>query len=216
MNRVIKIHPAPLVTNFTDLLFQVGALVAVTKDFDIDIVDWARTKSRTIGVSDALNLKGELNLTFDLMMDFPSKSIKKLINEPRVKTIIINLDCKEDISYLIDLIHHYKKDVGISMNPDNSLEQILPYHKLIDMIQIFTVEPGKQGSPLLVSRLNLLNKLRETGFKGKLGIDGSINLKTIETILKYPVDILSVGSYLCKSTEPHKSFKELESAILKA
>ena len=164
----MKIHPAILVTNLTEYLLQISALAPVTKVFDIDIIDWQRTDSKTLSIDDALKVKGDLVLNFDLMMDHPRKEIKKILNDGRVKTVIINLECKDDIYELIDLIHHLKKMAGISLNPNNKLQEVIPFLSLIDLIQIYTVEPGKQGGAFIRPRLELVDDIKKEGFKGEI------------------------------------------------
>lgn len=209
----MKIHPAILVTNLTDYLFQLSALAPATKNFDIDIIDWQRTSSHTLTVDEALTVKAKLNLHFDLMMDYPGKVIKKLIKDERVKTIIINPECKEDIFELIDLIHHHKKSVGISLNPDNNLNDISHFFNMIELVQIYTVIPGKQGGSFIPSRLELIEKIKKAGFNGLIEIDGGVNFHTIEFIKTFSIDIASVGSTLSKAENPIEVYDKLKTLV---
>lgn len=202
----MQINPAPLVSSVSDLLLQASSVVDVVTELDIDIVDWSRTGKKTIGVRDALNNKIPLKLNFDLMMDHPKEAVKELIFDNRVKTIILNPESKDDIDELIDLIHHYKKRAGMSINPNNDIDVVEPYLKELDLIEIYTVEPGAQGNPFLPERLDVAVNLRMFGFEGQIAVDGGINLDTVRIIRQYPVDILSVGSYLSKSKDPVKAY----------
>jgi len=209
----MKIHPAILVTKPTDLIIQISDLIEVTKDFDIDIIDWQRTNTSTISVEQALEIKGELNLHFDLMCDHVLDKISLLVKEPRVKSIIITLDTLDDISEAFDIIHHHGKKAGLSINPDKKLFEFSVYLNDIDILQIFSIEPGAQGQPFLEERLELTNQVKELGFKGQIEIDGGVNNKTIPILKQYPIDILSVGSALSKAEDPHKTFQDLKKLI---
>ena len=202
----MQINPAPLVSSISELLIQASALVDVVTELDIDIVDWQRTNKKTLSVHDALNNKIPLKLNFDLMMDRPKEAVRELIYDNRVKTIILNPECKDNVEELIDLIHYFKKRAGMSINPNNDLDVVEPYLKVLDMIEIYTVEPGSQGNPFLPERLDLAPNLRMFGFEGQIAIDGGINLDTVGVIKEYPVDILSVGSYFSKSKDPVKAY----------
>lgn len=206
----MRIHPALLVNKLSDLILQVSNLIPVTIDFDIDIIDWIRTSSKTITVSEALALKGELNLHFDLMLDHAIDEVKILLPDKRVKTIILSLDCLDDISYLIDLIHHHGKRAGLSLNPNRKIYEITPYINDVELIQIFTIEPGAQGNPFLKDKLNYSASLKELGFKGDVEIDGGVNLDNIDIVKEYPIDIFSVGSALSKAPDPIVVFEELQ------
>jgi ribulose-phosphate 3-epimerase len=209
----MKIHPAILVDKLSDLMLQVSNLLPVTFDFDIDIIDWIRTPKRTININEALSIKGELNLHFDLMLDHAEDAVKTLIKDDRVKTIILSLDCLDDLSYLIDLIHHHGKRAGLSLNPNRMIYEITPYINDVELIQIFTIEPGAQGNPFLKNKLDYSKAIKELGFKGEIEIDGGVNLDTIDIIKDYPIDILSVGSALSKAEDPLSGYRELQSHL---
>lgn len=207
----MEIHPAPLVKKFSDLLLQVSALEQLNPHFDIDIVNWGRTAMQTITVDEALTIKTKCQLTFDLMLDYPGADVKKLIADARVATIILNIDAQENLHDLIDYIHFHNKEVGISLNPDTHFYQIVPYLAELDIIQIFTVEPGAQGNPYLRERLKLATDLKTFGFLGKIGVDGGVNENNLKSIAKHGVNIVSVGSVISKSNDPATAYQKLVS-----
>jgi len=213
----MQINPAILVKKTSDLLLQACDVVDYVTELDIDIIDWTRTKTHTLNVREALNNKIPVKLNFDLMMEHPKEAVMELIYDKRVKNIIINPECKENIEELINLIHFHRKKAGMSLNPDSEVELVQPYIHDLDLIQIYTVEPGSQGNPFLPARLDIIANVKLFGYKGKISVDGGINLDTVETIKQYPVDILSVGSYLSKAKNPHNAYlllkKVAESAI---
>ena len=214
----MQINPAPLVSKVSDLLIQASNIIDYVTELDIDIVDWDRTPKKTLSVHEALSNKIPLKLNFDLMMNHPKDAVKELIYDHRVKTIILNPECQDDIEELLNLIHFYKKRAGMSINPNNDIEVVQPYINDLDMIEIYTVEPGSQGNPFLPKRLDLSVNLKMFGFKGQIAIDGGVNLDTAGIIKQYPIDILSVGSYLSKSKNPGNAYlllkKVIESAVV--
>lgn len=202
----MEIHPAPLVQKYSDLLLQISALESLNPHFDIDIVNWGRTQMQTISVDEALQANTKCNLTFDLMLDYPEVEVKKLVLEKRVQAIILNIDAQENLHDLIDLVHFHKKQVGISINPDTHFYQIVPFIAELDIIQIFTVEPGAQGNPFLEKRLKLIASLRQFGYTEKISVDGGVNLSNLLKIAKLGVDICSVGSAISKSDNPAQAY----------
>jgi ribulose-phosphate 3-epimerase len=209
----MKIHPAILVTKSTDLLIQISDLLEVTKDFDIDIIDWSRTNTSSITIEEALAIKGDINFHFDLMCDHIMDKISLLVKEPRVKSIIISLDTFDDISQALDTIHHHGKRAGLSINPDKNLFEFSVYLNDIDILQIFSIEPGAQGQPFLPERLELCKQVKEMGFKGKVEVDGGVNKNTLGILKQYPIDILSIGSALSKASDPAQAFLDLKKMI---
>lgn len=213
MNEIIKIHPAILVDNLKDFLIQINKASEYADQVDVDIIDWERTKNKTILVQEALSIPDNIRMNFDLMMDYPSEVIKILIKDKRVNSIILNVIQKENFSALIELIKEGGKKVGIALNPENKVEELKKYLNIIDHIQIYTVEPGKQNNPFLGKMLQKSSALKKMGFMGTIGFDGSINQKTILKIKKYPADYLSIGSELSQAENPSEVYNILLNLI---
>ncbi len=213
MNEIIKIHPAILVDNLKDFLIQINKASEYADQVDVDIIDWERTKNKTILVQEALSIPDNISMNFDLMMDYPSEVIKILIKDKRVNTIILNVIQKENFNELIEIIKEGGKKVGIALNPENKVEELDEYLNIIDHIQIYAVEPGKQNNPFLEKMLKKSLKLKKMGFMGTIGFDGGINQKTILKIKKYPVDYLSVGSELSQAENSSEVYNILLNLI---
>ena len=113
----------------------------------------------------------------------------------------------------IDLIHHYKKNAGLSLNPNNSVYQISPYLKSVDLIQIYTIEPGAQGMPFLPHRLELLHEVKQLGFTGLLEADGGFDKSTWKVFRNYPIDIISVGSAISRADDPLQMYQDFVELI---
>jgi pentose-5-phosphate-3-epimerase len=191
-------------------LLQLATLEALKPHFDIDIVDWRRTKMQTITVDEALSANTKCDLTFDLMLDFPGLAVHRLVKDKRVQAIILNVSAQENLHDLIDFIHFYKVEAGLSVNPDTHFYQIVPYIPELDIIQIYTVEPGAQGNPYLPERLKLIKDIRQFGFKGKISIDGGINAGNIDTLFGLSVNIVSIGSAISQAADPQKVYQRLQ------
>ena len=92
-----------------------------------------------------------------------------------------------------------------------TISLISPLLDLLDMVQIFTIVPGKQGNPFMVDHLETVYKLEELRFMGLVGVDGGVNKGTLIEVCKYPVDIASVGSAISRADDPERSYFELVS-----
>jgi ribulose-phosphate 3-epimerase len=207
------IKPAILVYDEQEFDRQLAFAQTYTNSIDIDIIDWAKVDNHTINTHTALSHDYDFELNFDLMQDYPSISIDKLIDDYRVNNIIINVDNKENLAELISKVKIAQKNVGISINPQNDIENYYHLFPILDIIQIMTVIPGMQGNPFLNERLQLAKLIKEYGFNGLIGVDGGINLQTIKYINEYPIDLISVGSALSKADDPKLNFEKLNNII---
>jgi pentose-5-phosphate-3-epimerase len=207
-----QINPAPLVTKYSDYVAQISALDGFVPEIDIDLIDWGRRTLKTITIDQALQfLPQHSKINFDIQMDKPEYTVEKILsNLEQVNRVIINVEADKGLKTLLKLIKKHKIEVGVSINPENSISDIEQYFEICDYIQIFTIEPGIQGSEFLPERLELSKKLIKSGFKGLIGIDGGVNLQTIELIKKYPINICSVGSFISKAENPIEAYNQLE------
>ncbi|MEI7579322.1 MAG: hypothetical protein WCJ58_04765 [bacterium] len=205
----MKIHPAILVDNTNDLLKQLQKAETFTSEVDIDVIDWHYTSGKTVDIESVLNTPADLKFNFDLMLDYPAEHLDLLLSNKRVNTIIFNWRSEVNFRFDFDIVFASKIKVGISINPENEIGEIIDYLPKLDLIQIYTVEPGAQGNKFLSKRLELSYELRAKGFTGEICVDGGINPETVEVIKEFPVDIISVGSYLSKAENPKKNYEKL-------
>jgi len=205
----MKINPALLVDNLNEFQRQFELAASYTDEVDIDIIDWQRTPKKTITVEQALSVITPLIINMDLMLNYPEADIKLAIKDPRVNRIIVSLECQQDIAELLKMIKENNKKPALSINPNNTLADFEKYLPLLELVQIFTIEPGAQGNQFLSERLELIKQIKDSGFTGLIEVDGGFNTDTAPEFLKYPLDIISVGSALSRAQDPKAAFIEL-------
>lgn len=97
--------------------------------------------------------------------------------------------------------------VGLSINPDTNVEDLVPYLDLIDQVLIMSVYPGRGGQKYIESSTGKLKFLKEYKEKNNLNyiinVDGGINEETYKHVKPYS-DFAVIGSRLTKSPK----FKE--------
>jgi ribulose-phosphate 3-epimerase len=109
--------------------------------------------------------------------------------------------------------------VGISLNPSTPVDAIVPYVHLADQILIMTVNPGFGGQKLIPEPLTkvgpVLEAARRHGVKVEIGIDGGVNLETIEMVLAAgEVDlIVAGGAAFRKGTDGEENVRKLRAKI---
>lgn len=97
--------------------------------------------------------------------------------------------------------------VGLSINPDTNVEDLVPYLDSIDQVLIMSVYPGRGGQKYIESSTGKLKFLKEYKEKNNLNyiinVDGGINEETYKHVKPYS-DFAVIGSRLTKSPK----FKE--------
>ncbi|MEO6729301.1 MAG: hypothetical protein ABIM99_05235 [Candidatus Dojkabacteria bacterium] len=214
---MIKICPAILthkIEEFETQLQQYSTLFDVI-DIDVNVkVDNFKGKV-TVAVEDFIKLLEKYPKNFfniHLMTESPLEEIKKAVTSTVFKNLrfIIHQESRVD-NQIFTLLGRNK--IAATLEVESILESLNFYSKYSE-VQLMTVEVGYQGEGFQIKALEKAKKLREKGFKGIISIDGGVNLETAETIKKFPIDRVSVGSYFSKSSDVAGDLKKLEEALV--
>ena len=127
-----------------------------------------------------------------------------------------NITFHIEIGNTSDIINYIKSKnikVGLALNPDTKVEEVVPYLKDIDVILVMSVTPGAGGQKFIdiSSKIDFLYNYRvNNNLSYKIEVDGGINDNTIKIIKK--ADIAVVGSFITDSSDYHQQFLKLEEA----
>ncbi|MCR8612999.1 MAG: ribulose-phosphate 3-epimerase [Mycoplasma sp.] len=95
-----------------------------------------------------------------------------------------------------------KVKIGISINPDTSVEKIFPYLEKVDMVLLMSVIPGKGGQSFIENTLSKIKKLRKEIDSRNLDViiemDGGINNVTGVKCIDNGANVLVSGSYIAR------------------
>jgi ribulose-phosphate 3-epimerase len=154
-----------------------------------------------------LNETYETPIIAHMMVTNPSYYIEKIIEYVEIFTFHFEID--RDKSELIKEIGNKKKKVGIAINPDTDIMEIVPYLESIDLVLVMSVYPGGSGQkfiPQSIEKVKTLKKLKER-YKFLIDIDGGVNINNAK---KLEVDILSSTSTILNAKDPNNVIYELK------
>ena len=113
--------------------------------------------------------------------------------------IIHNEVIKDTFPKTIEFIKKNKKFVGISINPETSVDEI-KYLDKIDLVLVMSVNPGLPGQKFIEHSLRKIKKLDELRKKHKyhyrIEVDGGIDKNIIKKCSDAGADIVVMGSHL--------------------
>lgn len=168
----------------------------------VDVMDGKFVHNKTMPFRMMKNIYKFTSKRLDvhLMVEKPLKLIKKYASL-NTEYIAIHCEIEEDIPYLLDTIESYGIKKGLSINPDTSIEKIIPYLDQIDLILVMSVHPGEGGQEFIketTSKIDALKKIiKEKKLSTLISVDGGINDKTSKEVKN--ADILVSGSYIVNS-----------------
>jgi len=204
--------PSIIAKSQKELDKRIRKLNNLVKYIQLDLMDGKFVRNKSLNFN--FKVPSKFDCEAHLMIESPKNWIIK--NANKINTIIFHIEScksKKEVLNLINFIKSKKKKVGIAINPKTEINRIEDYIKLIDVVLIMTVSPGKYGSKFLPKCLEKVKYLRKKYHKLNIEVDGGINNKTIHIPLKSGANKFVVGSYLQKSKNFEKNFKELKQLI---
>lgn len=178
----------------------------------VDLMDGGFVPTKNFTIEEVLNLlkKHEKPLDIHLMTFDPIIYIEDLA-ALNPEYITFHLEATKDIVKTIEAIRRKNIKVGISIKPETSLLELMPYLSFVDLVLIMSVEPGMGGQVFIPESINRLQELIEIRNKNNLSflisMDGGINNETIKELSN--LDIAVSGSFICKSNNFEDKIKSL-------
>ena len=207
------ISPSLLSANFTRLKEDIKVVEDAGVDrLHLDVMDGHFVPNLTFGpfiIKDIRKITSS-HLETHLMITDPHKYIDEYIDAGS-DTLIFHFEASTDISRDLKHIQDRGAKAGIAINPDSDYKQILKYTNNLDYILIMSVFPGFGGQSFIESTLDTMKFLKENtlGSDILIGVDGGVNIKTIDKVYDTGIDITIVGSGLYGADNINDRYKEL-------
>ena len=157
----------------------------------------------TIGPEVIYKLRKHTSLPFDVhLMISPVHNFIKNFAEAGADIITIHPEATDNLISSIEKIKSFNKKIGISLNPETSVDNVLPVLNLIDLVLVMSVNPGFEGQKFIENTLNKVKLLRQEIDNKKLNtqieIDGGINFENSKKVIQAGVNILVSGTTIFK------------------
>tara|TARA_Y100000588_G_C13921719_1_gene781806 strand:- start:146 stop:805 length:660 start_codon:yes stop_codon:yes gene_type:complete len=203
----IKISPSILSADFSKLGNEIQDLEKAGADLiHIDVMDGHFVPNITIGPEVINKLRKYTSLPFDVhLMISPVHNYIKNFADAGADIITIHPEATDNLVSSIEKIKSFKKKAGVSLNPETSVDKVLPVLNLIDLVLIMSVNPGFGGQKFIENTLNKVRVLRKEIDKKKLTteieIDGGINFENSKKAREAGVNILVSGTTIFKENK---------------
>ena len=203
----IKISPSILSADFSNLGREIQNLERAKADLiHIDVMDGHFVPNITIGPEVINKLRKYTSLPFDVhLMISPVHDFIKNFADAGADIITIHPEATDDLVSSIKKIKSYNKKVGVSLNPETSVNKVLPILSMIDLVLIMSVNPGFGGQKFMdetLEKVKILRKEIDTKkFKTQIEIDGGINFENAKMAKKAGVNILVSGTTIFKEND---------------
>lgn len=196
--------PSLLAADFTILGKQIRETQECGAEYlHIDVMDGIFVPSISFGMPLISSIRKVSRQFFDvhLMIVDPIRYIKEFA-ECGADGITFHLEAAEDADAVIDKIHEYHLNAGISIKPGTPVETVYPYLSKVEMVLIMSVEPGFGGQTFIEHSFGRIRQLREYIDRNhpgvKIEVDGGIGEKNVQEVIEAGADICVAGSAVFK------------------
>lgn len=210
-----KISPSILSADFGKLNSEIKEVEKYSDSLHIDVMDGHFVPNISFGAPIVKSIKTKLPKDCHLMISDPIKYSKDFA--PYVDRIFFHAEIFEhDLAGLKKAIKEIKKlniKVGLAINPDKSVNLVMPALKDVDAILVMSVYAGFGGQKFMPNILKKIKALRNFRFIGDIIIDGGIDKNTIKLAKDAGANIFVAGTSIFGKKDRVKAIKELRDAI---
>ena len=225
--------------NYEDFVSKATRVQGLAPLAQIDIMDGAFVKSKSWPYSEGGTKKephfvalmsqdegmpfwDELDYEIDLMIGEPEKHIDEWL-PLGASRLIFHIESIKDFELFFahDMWKEGARDIGgekvvelgLALNPDTSLDTILPYMEKIDFVQCMGIARiGYQGQPFDERVLTQINQLRVKYPNLPISVDGGVNIETAALLKQAGATRLVAGSAIFGASDVSEAITGLQSA----
>ncbi|MCR4326302.1 MAG: hypothetical protein NUV52_01450 [Candidatus Roizmanbacteria bacterium] len=211
----IAIIPTILATTEQELMNQYALLMPLTNRIQIDVADGDLVDGKTLPLATIVQYlithSSQFPHTlfdFHLMVRFWTTGIALLEEAAahiHVNSVLSHYAARQSVTTTLTQ--------GVVFSPGDPIDTQTAQHT--SLVQIMTVEPGKQGNPFIPSQLTYIKTLREGGYTGEIILDGGINPQSIAIIMQQSClpSGVGVGSYLTHASNASQAYAALQQVL---
>jgi len=202
----MKIIPSIIARSQQELDSRLKKIISLKPEFiQLDVMDGSFVN--TFSLDFDFKVPDKLKFEAHLMVRNPEPWFAHA--HSKVHSVLVHYESQAHLQEFIAHAKGYKRKIGIAINPETDVENIVPYLHWIDKVLVMTVHPGKYGSSFLPETIDKIRELKKDKHTFKIQVDGGMNPKNIAACAEAGATEFVVGSYIQNAKDPKRAYHEL-------
>lgn len=184
----------------------------------LDVMDGNFVPPITFGSKFISDIRAHTKMFFDvhIMVENPEKHIDSMI-KAGANALTFHYEATRFSLRLLSYIRNTYSDVkvGIAINPQTSINAVIPVLSEFDILLLMGVEPGFGGQPFIPFTLEKIKQLVElkklNNYSYTISVDGGVNKNTVPKIIGAGADILIMGSAFFSGNDKKQLVQDIQS-----
>ena len=183
------------------------------KYLHFDVMDGMFVPSISFGMPVLKSIHNATDQVMDahLMVQEPIRYVEAF-KEAGADIVTIHLEACEDVNATIAKIRECGMKVGLSINPETDVKEVVPYLEEVDMILVMCVHPGFGGQKFIPESLDKIRAIRamlnEKNLETDIQADGGVYVENVREVLDAGANIIVAGSAVFKG-DPAENTKAM-------
>ena len=215
-----KLSPSILSADFCNLeegIRQTEENGAVYLHFDV--MDGVFVPSISFGMPVLASIKPAVKQVIDthLMITEPIRYVEAF-QKAGADSVTVHVEACEDVKATLNKIRECGMKVGLSINPETDVKEVVPYLEEVDMILVMCVHPGFGGQKFIPESLDKIRAIRamlnEKNLETDIQADGGVYVENVREVLDAGANVIVAGSAVFRGDAGENTAKFME--ILKS
>ena len=133
-------------------------------------------------------------------------------------SVTVHVEACEDVKATLNKIRECGMKVGLSINPETDVKEVVPYLEEVDMILVMCVHPGFGGQKFIPESLDKIRAIRamlnEKNLETDIQADGGVYVENVREVLDAGANVIVAGSAVFRGDDGENTAKFME--ILKS